>query len=61
MGGFSSEDRSDGAIESIELREITAEILESNATHYSTQRIPYHINAPETAKAAFLALKPHLT
>ena len=61
MGGFSSEDRSGGAIESIELREITAEILESNATHYSTQRIPHHINAPETAKAAFLALKPHLT
>jgi uncharacterized protein (UPF0261 family) len=61
MGGFSSEDRSDGAIESIELREITAEILESNAAHYSTQRIPHHINAPETAKAAFSALEPHLT
>lgn len=60
MGGFSSEDRQGGAIENPELREIAANIIESEASNYTVQRIPYHINAPETAKAALDALLPHL-
>lgn len=60
MNGFSNQDCAGGAIESLKLREIAADTLERNASNYSVQRILHHINAPETAKAAFSALEPHL-
>lgn len=56
MGGFSHEDRPGGVIEDMALREITADILQSNARAFDVARLPYHINAPETAQAAVDAL-----
>jgi len=57
MGGFSHEDRPDGAIYDPELRAICAEILERDAQNYSLERLPHHINTPETAQAAVGALR----
>ncbi len=57
MGGFSHEDRIGGAIEDAHLRTVAAEVLEAEARAYSTQRIPDHINTPETAQAAVSALQ----
>jgi len=56
MGGFSHEDRPGGAIEAPHLREIAAEVLGAEARVYSVERLPHHINAPETATAAVAAL-----
>lgn len=56
MGGFSHEDRPGGAIEDPRLREIAAEILETEARAYSTERVPHHINTTQTAQAAVHAL-----
>lgn len=56
MGGFSHEDRPGGAIEDPRLREIAAEVLEAEARHYTTARLPHHINTTETAEAAVHAL-----
>jgi uncharacterized protein (UPF0261 family) len=56
MGGFSHEDRSGGAIEDANLREIAAAILEREASAYEVTRLDAHINDPETAEAAVAAL-----
>ncbi len=56
MGGFSHEDRPGGAIEAPCLRGIVAEVLEAKARAYTVERLPHHINAPETATAAVTAL-----
>ncbi|TQM89516.1 Tm-1-like ATP-binding domain-containing protein [Roseinatronobacter monicus] len=56
MGGFSHEDRPGGAIEDLALREITADTLQSNGRAFDVERLPYHINAPETARSAVDAL-----
>ncbi|WP_333712731.1 Tm-1-like ATP-binding domain-containing protein [Yoonia sp.] len=56
MGGFSHEDRPGGAIENPRLRALAAEVLETSARAYGVTRLPYHINAPETADAAVEAL-----
>jgi len=56
MGGFSHEDRVGGAIEAPTLRAIAAEVLTAQARAFSVERLPYHINAPETADAAVAAL-----
>ncbi|MFT4706887.1 MAG: hypothetical protein ACI82I_002102 [Gammaproteobacteria bacterium] len=60
MGGFSSEDRTGGALENPALREVVAQVFEANADTFTVTRIPSHINAPETATAAIEALRPHL-
>ncbi len=56
MGGFSHEDRPGGAIEAPRLRTIAADTLEAAARAYTVERLPHHINAPETATAAVAAL-----
>ncbi len=56
MGGFSHEDRPGGAIEDAELRAIAAEVLETEARAYTTQRLAAHINAAATAETAVAAL-----
>ncbi len=56
MGGFSHEDRPGGAIEAPDLRAIAAETLEAAARGFTVARMPHHINAPETARAAVDAL-----
>jgi len=56
MGGFSHEDRPGGAIEAPRLRAIAAETLEGAARVFTVERLPHHINAPETARAAVAAL-----
>jgi uncharacterized protein (UPF0261 family) len=56
MGGFSHEDRPGGAIEDYRLRDIAADTLETAARAFDVTRLPYHINAPETAKAAVAVL-----
>ncbi|PWK62400.1 Tm-1-like ATP-binding domain-containing protein [Roseicyclus mahoneyensis] len=56
MGGFSHEDRPDGAIEAPRLRDIAARVLADEARAFSVARLPHHINAPETATAAVTAL-----
>lgn len=56
MGGFSHEDRPGGTIEDPQLREIAANMLEAAARAYTVERLPHHINAPETATAAVVAL-----
>lgn len=56
MGGFSHEDRPGGAIDAPRLREIAAEVLTGGARAFAVQRLPHHINAPETALAAVDAL-----
>lgn len=61
MGGFSHEDRQGGAIEAPRLREIAAEGLEAAARRYTVERLPHHINAPETASAAVAALQERMT
>ncbi len=61
MGGFSHEDRAGGAIEGVELRDITADILEQNAQVYSVVRMPDHINSPNVAAAAVAALHDAMT
>jgi uncharacterized protein (UPF0261 family) len=60
MGGFSREDRTDGAMKNPELREAVAKVFEANANHFTVARLPYHINDPETAAAAIGALRPYL-
>lgn len=60
MSGFSSEDRSGGAIEDAALREVAAEVFEAKARAFGVTRLPFHINAPETARAAVSRLLPHL-
>ncbi|XDZ64440.1 Tm-1-like ATP-binding domain-containing protein [Alphaproteobacteria bacterium LSUCC0396] len=58
MGGFSSEDRPDGAIEDADLREVAAQSLEASAQRYEVVRTSAHIFAPETAnKAVHLLLE----
>lgn len=57
MGGFSHEDRADGAIEDVDMRHIAADILDANAVGYTVTRLPHHINTPETAQAAVAALR----
>jgi uncharacterized protein (UPF0261 family) len=57
MGGFSHEDRPGGAIEDVALRQIAADVLERDATAFSVQRLPDHINTPQTALAATIALQ----
>lgn len=52
MGGFSSEDRSGGAIESVELRHVFADTLE---TYVPVERLAGHINDLSVAKAALEA------
>lgn len=49
MGGFSSEDRPGGTIESAELRHAFADRLEA---HIPLTRLPGHINDPDIAHAA---------
>lgn len=56
MGGFSHEDRAGGAIDAPHLRTIAADILTRMAAAYRVERLPHHINAPETAAAAVAAL-----
>lgn len=56
MGGFSHEDRAGGAIDAPNLRAIAADILTRAASGYAVERLPHHINAPETAAAAVDAL-----
>ncbi|WP_424965265.1 Tm-1-like ATP-binding domain-containing protein [Dinoroseobacter sp. S375] len=53
MGGFSSEDRPGGAVESPALRHLFADRLE---THVPVTRLPGHINDAEVAHAAADAL-----
>lgn len=60
MGGFSSEDRTGGALENPALRETVAQVFEDHADTFTVTRIPSHINAPQTATAAIDALRPHL-
>ncbi|NDR58697.1 Tm-1-like ATP-binding domain-containing protein [Aliiruegeria sabulilitoris] len=60
MGGFSSEDRPGGAIESLALREQAAEIFEAEARAYTVTRLPHHIADHETADEAVSRLLPHL-
>lgn len=60
MGGFSHEDRPGGAIEDAALRAIAADILTDHARAYTVERLPDHINAPQTAAAAVAALRDHL-
>ena len=52
MGGFSSEDRPNGAVEDAHLRAVAAETLEVSAQKYEVVRISAHIFAPETAEKA---------
>ncbi len=54
MGGFSSEDRPGGAIESPALRAAFADTLE---THMPLTRLPGHINDSAVAQAAVAALQ----
>lgn len=61
MGGFSHEDRPGGAIEAPHLRAIAAERLEQAARAFTVERLPHHINAPETADAAVAALFDRMT
>lgn len=56
MGGFSHEDRPGGAIEAPDLRSIVAETLDAAARTFTVERLPHHINAPDTARAAVAAL-----
>jgi uncharacterized protein (UPF0261 family) len=56
MGGFSHQDRPGGAIEAPELRQIAADVLESEAQAYTVARIEHHINSQETADAAVSCL-----
>jgi uncharacterized protein (UPF0261 family) len=56
MGGFSHEDRPGGAIEAPRLREIAAEVLATLARAFTVERLPSHINTPETGTAAVTAL-----
>ncbi|RYH07846.1 Tm-1-like ATP-binding domain-containing protein [Tropicimonas sp. IMCC6043] len=60
MGGFSSEDRPGGAIESLALREQAAEIFEAEARAFTVTRLPYHIADQETADEAVSRLLRHL-
>ncbi|MGR3493356.1 MAG: Tm-1-like ATP-binding domain-containing protein [Shimia sp.] len=60
MGGFSHEDRPGGAIEDPSLRTIAAQVLEAEATTYTTTRIPDHINTEPAARAAVEALLKRL-
>lgn len=60
MGGFSHEDRPGGAIEAPGLRMIAAETLEAAARAFTVERLPHHINAPETARAAVAALSQRM-
>lgn len=53
MGGFSSEDKPGGAIESPALRKVFADTLES---HIPVTRLDGHINDPDVADAAVQAL-----
>jgi len=52
MGGFSSEDRPGGAIESVEIRHAFADTLEE---FVEVTRLEGHINDPDTADAAVAA------
>ncbi len=52
MGGFSSEDRTGGAIEDPELRTIAAECLDARAKRYRVVRTSGHISDPATAEQA---------
>jgi len=56
MGGFSHQDRPGGAIEDAALRDIAARVLEAHARGFVVTRLPHHIDAPETARAAVAAL-----
>jgi len=56
MGGFSHEDLPGGAIEAPRLRIIAADTLEAAARTFTVERLPHHINAPETARVAVAAL-----
>lgn len=56
MGGFSHQDRPGGAIEAPQLRQITADVLESEARAYTVARIEHHINSQKTADAAVSCL-----
>ena len=56
MGGFSHEDRPQGAIEDPRLRAIAADVLVAEARAFETRRLDAHINAPDTARAAVDAL-----
>lgn len=52
MGGFSSEDRTGGAIEDPALRAIAAECLDARAKRYRVVRTAGHISDPQTAEQA---------
>lgn len=56
MGGFGHEDRPGGVIEAPRLRAIAAYRLTARGRAYSVERLPHHINAPETATVAVAAL-----
>lgn len=56
MGGFSNEDCPGGAIENPTLRDRAADILEAEAERYRVERLTFHINEPETARAAIEAI-----
>lgn len=60
MGGFSSEDRPGGAIESEDLRQIAADIFKAQAQSFSVTCVDHHINDPALGAMAVDRLLPHV-